>query len=511
MDDTMMLKKTKERQEQHMQEVPKQQTMRAHLTELQKWDLAEGQTIEQRRDLQQDLLLRQAKEINESLLAKVGQAFPEAVAERVAAGAPIQAQQPAQLTFKERMEQQRKDRQARRKTPVADHVSVNMMESLKGKHKLENNSLNLLATQQLEQASADHVDTRVLRNFVHGYHAKRNGNPASPEDEAHKNADKRFLEDYCSRDINRRKPHLKRMLEQVLSINLTEDQFTTAYLEHHLAEVHAQVGQLIYFENVYKDPVNAPFFDELPQYTKDLIQHRVLNRYAPMGYVMTHTCALKAVDSDHLEYMTQVRTQSDLDIFAGLIGQERQILHDTLQETAAAEKEAVKQEFARRLEAEKKTLLKGSDGMKQQAETMEGDIGGLDLTSFVTGYSFDEMSKYRKMIEDHPDAYGQNPALIDALYQSMHHTMDVLGDLKLQTMAAQGVIDEIEATSAQKTVSDRLLIREANRALEDVQQKTDLLLVQLNSHTDALQALLRGKAFSDPAKLLLRQMGHPVE
>ena len=115
------------------------------------------------------------------------------------------------------------------------------------------------------------------------------------------------------------------------------------------------------------------------------------------------------------------------------------------------------------------------------------------------------------MIEDHPDAYGQNPALIDALYQSMHHTMDVLGDLKLQTMAAQGVIDEIEATSAQKTVSDRLLIREANRALEDVQQKTDLLLVQLNSHTDALQALLRGKAFSDPAKLLLKQMGHPVE
>ena len=48
MDDTMMLKKTKERQEQHMQEVPKQQTMRAHLTELQKWDLAEGQTIEAR-------------------------------------------------------------------------------------------------------------------------------------------------------------------------------------------------------------------------------------------------------------------------------------------------------------------------------------------------------------------------------------------------------------------------------------------------------------------------------
>ena len=37
MDDTMMLQKTKELQEQHMQEVPKQQTMRAHLTELQNY------------------------------------------------------------------------------------------------------------------------------------------------------------------------------------------------------------------------------------------------------------------------------------------------------------------------------------------------------------------------------------------------------------------------------------------------------------------------------------------
>ena len=187
------------------------------------------------------------------------------------------------------------------------------------------------------------------------------------------------------------------------------------------------------------------------------------------------------------------------------------MLHDPLQETAAAEKEAVKQEFARRLETEKRTLLAGSDAMKRKAETMEGDIGGLGLTSFVTGYSFDEMSKYRKMIEDHPDAYGQNPALIDALYQSMHHTMDVMGDLKLQTMAAQGVIDEIQATAAQRSVSGQLLIREANRTLEDIQQKTDLIAVQLNSHTDALQALLRGKEFSDPAKLLLRQMGHPVE
>ena len=130
MDETMKLKKVQKTEELKMQE---QQTMRSHLTELQKWDMEEGQTIEERRSLQRNIYLDQAKEINDSLRAKANQAFPEVVAERTAEGTPIQAQQPAQLTFKQRMEQNRLDRYARRRTPLADHVSVHMVESLEEK------------------------------------------------------------------------------------------------------------------------------------------------------------------------------------------------------------------------------------------------------------------------------------------------------------------------------------------------------------------------------------------
>lgn len=135
MDETMTLKKVQKMEEQKMQEMQKQQTMRSHLTELQKWDLAEGQTIEERRSLQRNIYLEQEKEINDALRAKAGQTFPEITAERTADGTPIQAQQPAQLTFKQRMEQNRLDRYAQRRARLADHVSVHMMESLEEKKK----------------------------------------------------------------------------------------------------------------------------------------------------------------------------------------------------------------------------------------------------------------------------------------------------------------------------------------------------------------------------------------
>lgn len=190
MDETMTLKKVQKMEEQKMQEMQKQQTMRSHLTELQKWDLAEGQTIEEHRSLQRNIYLEQEKEINDALRAKAGQTFPEITAERTADGTPIQAQQPAQLTFKQRMEQNRLDRYAQRRARLADHVSVHMMESLEEKKKMQDNALHLLSAEQMTQVTEGIVDTRVLRNFVFGFHANKRGVPISPRDEARRNADR---------------------------------------------------------------------------------------------------------------------------------------------------------------------------------------------------------------------------------------------------------------------------------------------------------------------------------
>lgn len=70
---------------------------------------------------------------------------------------------------------------------------------------------------------------------------------------------------------------------------------------------------------------------------------------------------------------------------------------------------------------------------------------------------------------------------------------------------------EIRGNPLRMTVTQRLLMEEANLELKNASEKTNLLATRLNAHADALQAFLPGKEFSAPAKLLLKQMGHPME
>lgn len=59
-------------------------------------------------------------------------------------------------------------------------------------------------------------------------------------------------------------------------------------------------------------------------------------------------------------------------------------------------------------------------------------------------------------------------------------------------------------------VTDRLIIDVAEQEQNKASAEADLIRGQFAAHADAMLALLRGKPLSDPAKELLRRMGHQV-
>ena len=486
----------------------KQQEMRTHLTGLQDWDLAAGQTIEERRAEHAGLLIQQQKEYNQSLVKKSRWKWPFSKASKTAEGQPAQTQAPAKKTYKQKKEDKRLDQVAKEKNPVADHISYHMVEGLKEEQSARENSIATLPRELRNQAGREKVDKRVLGIFVHGHQVNQNGEPASEEDAAYRAADLQFLEDYISKDVERRRPHLDRMMEQALSVNVTPELLTPDYMEYHAGEVHKALNTLVYFENVYHDPVNKPYFDALPQLTRDLIESRVLTRYAQLGAVRVHICATKGVDADGCSFSNEVRDEGNVNTYKELAEQEELLLRAVQDESQTLEQEAVQRDLEQQMAEKRTELMQGAQQMKTMAETMEGDIGGLGLTGFVTGYSFDELSKYRKMIEDNSQAYEANPQLIDALYQGMHHAMDALGDVTLRSMSAQGVIDDANAHPGNLTATERVRIKAAGQVQEQAGVEADLIRERLTAHADALQAVLQGKKFSNSAKALLHQMGH---
>lgn len=329
---------TLQKQRMNEQSIEKTQQLQSHLTDHKNMEMTGGQPLEMQTEEHVPVLITQQVEENEQLVQKAHTRFSFARAKKAASGSPTQNQKPARKTFKQKREDKRLDLVAKEITPVADHVSIHMMESLMANKQLQDNAMDLIKNNP-EVHVKESVDWRVMRTFMKGFATDKNGEPVGKKNRLRKQENIRFINDYCSGDVELRRPHLDRMLEEALSVNITEDMLTAEYLEYHAGEVKLQVSKLVYFHNVYKDPINQPYFDELSQATKNLIEYRILSRYAPLGLVMAHVCAQNAVDADHLQIKKHVRDKSELEVFTTMLEGERQLLHSELERTNRLERE----------------------------------------------------------------------------------------------------------------------------------------------------------------------------
>lgn len=489
-----------EEKKEEQQELTPQQQMRQHLTMLQNWGPdANDYNIEERRAAHAQGMLQRQIERNELLHARAEAHLPKAKAKKKAEGSPKQTQKPAGGGVKGWRERRRQRAEARLHNPAADEISYCMMEGLRDERAMINNSIGSAGGDELiSRAVKNNVDTRILQTFIYGYRKGADGEPETALDAKHREEDKQFLEDYISCDAVRRKPHLDRIVEDMFKMNITEDMLRPEYLKDHAGEMHNKVGRMVYFDNIYRDPKNRDYFDALPKIKHDFIETRVLSRYAVIGTALDHAFATKAISFDNREYYPYEK---------GIQNGARQMMVDTYEptmelakqiiaESKEKEKEFVAQEMERQIKNESVQPMEDARKKKLEAETMNRDIGGLNMTGFVTGFSFDEPSKYRKMIEDHPETYQQNPELIDWLYQEFYRGIDAMGDYTLRALAVQSAMDRIRLENevihtAEQAVSDAL-----SKEQDKLEVECDMLRAQINALGDALSAQLRGTELS---------------
>ena len=276
------------------------QTLREHLTSLQNWNVGEGQTLEQRRSEHAGQMIQTQREYCERLQNRMREQLAPAQANQAAPGQPQQMAAPKE-TYKQKKERERRAKEARRNNPAADHLSYNAVQSLQQLKTGQDNSMNTPGI--YDQATANKVDKRVLRSFCHGYQTNKRGEPLSPQDQARKQADETFLQDYASADLKRRKPHLDRMVNELLNAKITDEMFTDEYLCTHTIEMKSLIDRMVYFDNVIKDPVNAPYFEQMDPLKRRLIDVRILNRYAALGQGAVTLMGAKGVMLDHAAYV----------------------------------------------------------------------------------------------------------------------------------------------------------------------------------------------------------------
>jgi hypothetical protein len=113
-------------------------------------------------------------------------------------------------------------------------------------------------------------DGRVLRTFARGYDVNGNGEPATAEDLADKEADAKFIADYASGDAALRAPHLDRIVEELVHSDITEDRLADMMTDEHMYANSARLYNLVskgcYMQNMKKE--NPEYFNSLPAFYK---------------------------------------------------------------------------------------------------------------------------------------------------------------------------------------------------------------------------------------------------
>lgn len=190
---------------------------------------------------------------------------------------PMQQPVPGGQSFKQRRRQKKEDQRLKEQYgDHADHVSAAIKQQLDGfTVEREVEQARMTALRDEAERRDVKVDGKVLDAFITGYKTNAEGNPLNEHEAERKQRDETFLQDYCSGDLQRRLPHLERMKNELLNIRLSPDMLTEAYMERHAVELYDIVTKMTYFENVERDPINAPFFENLPEVERKLLKYRV--------------------------------------------------------------------------------------------------------------------------------------------------------------------------------------------------------------------------------------------
>jgi hypothetical protein len=136
------------------------------------------------------------------------------------------------------------------------------------------------------------VDGRTLRLFERGYNVDQDGEPVTDVDRKNKDADMAFVADYMSGDLERIRPHLDRLTQEMLTYDIREDMLTDEYQNDHAVEQHDIVNKMYYFENVVN--LNPEYYMNLPQSTAALIRHRFL-LFSAYAYVQMNVVGRRGV------------------------------------------------------------------------------------------------------------------------------------------------------------------------------------------------------------------------
>ena len=412
-------------------------------------------------------------------------------------------QQPAvRKTAKQRRERERKEKLARKKCPVGGIHTLDMNKSLA---ELDSARANSLKSAGVTKKSAENADSNidVLKVFCCGYKKNWRGQPATDRDRAAKQADEQFLRDYLTGDESKRKPHLDRIMKEVLSMKFTPDLLSQENVEKNIAGLKSMMEKAMFFEDLLEE--NPLYYFEIPPLERELIQHNKKLAISLYSH-LKNMAALKGIDIDT----------------GNIIGHDMEIVIDIARMSADSTsreyseacrtyderfREAVLRQMPDKVRENISVLLKDckkvEDKFREDGEPiMEADIRF--SYEHVPMPIRENIYAIQTAMWGNHAAYQQNKDLIDKLYAEYFQVNDRMADIGFKTNALQMCCDEYY--EVRDTYRKRISLIYAHEQ-DDYNSQFEELTARALALRNALEHFLKGKELDSAGEKILKKYG----
>lgn len=301
----------------------KHESIHEQVTELRAWELDEGQTLEERRQERRESMIPGQLEENAAMQAHAQGQLSRATATAAAPGTPLQEQAPAKQTYKERREQARKAKVARKHCPAATGADTyDCAEATARIMREQKNSLNFVRDLR-------GVDRQMVGAFCQGYRVNKKGKHATMDEGVKAVEDEIMIRDlFMHKEPYLREPHLKRFHKELMDFPLSADTVSDAYIVQNVDMLQRILDKSYYFKNLMEDPDNKFYFDSLTPMERELL--------AAKQEVMDH------LRTYFIKYLSGLGVNTD---GGGYLGADQQAQVTESRRIAASQREAVTAEM----------------------------------------------------------------------------------------------------------------------------------------------------------------------
>ena len=445
--------------------------------------LADVQTWETRNEIQgeaelsfvrssyaaQIMMEEEQKQLNARFRDFAQGQLPQAEAQEAAPGAPQVMVPPVKKGRKQRRREEKITRDLQKQHPMCDYTSYKIQEELQ---KDKTAKVAVFTPEMERRCQSTGTDKRVLRAFMHGCRMK-NGKPLNAREAARLQEDRQFIADYISGKSDRRQPHLRRIVDEVLQIRLTPEMLTKRYIEEHPAEIKNMGDKLTYFSNVRNDPRNASFFNRLSPLELAALDAQE-SMGAAMGTLYVGVIQYNGVDPLNIGYLPAdtIRAFRQADVI------DEGAAQTALEQRNQAFNTAVQHAAKQRMEQIKRGRLREMD--EQNGENGVGPGG------YVTQEAQRYLSRSRNKIQADPRRYAASRRNLDDLYQRMFRTAGAWDELRLQAEIYKGMAEELKDADG----AEGLVGLGAQKNLEQTQKEIEAVHKRMVQYDQMLSQMM---------------------